>query len=155
MYISVSQAAEKWGLTTRRVRLLCAEGKISGAIQQGKLWKIPEDVVKPKDGRKKPTSMKIAVAGTGYVGLSLAVLLSQHNEVTAVDIVPEKVEKINNRISPIQDNEIEDYLANHKLNLIATTDADSAYKDVEFVIIAAPTNYDSEKNFLTPLRLKL
>lgn len=91
--------------------------------------------------------MKIAVAGTGYVGLSLAVLLAQHNEVKAVDIVPEKVEKINNKISPIQDTEIEDYLANKELNLVATMDADSAYKDAELVIIAAPTNYDPEKNF--------
>lgn len=91
--------------------------------------------------------MKIAVAGTGYVGLSLAVLLAQHNQVKAVDIVPEKVEKINNRISPIQDSEIEDYLANKPLNLVATTDGDGAYRDAEYVIIAAPTNYDSQKNF--------
>ncbi len=91
--------------------------------------------------------LKIAVAGTGYVGLSLAVLLAQHNEVVAVDIVPEKVEKINNKVSPIQDNEIEDYLANKELNLVATLDAESAYKDADFVIIAAPTNYDSQKNF--------
>lgn len=91
--------------------------------------------------------MKIAVAGTGYVGLSLAVLLAQHNQVKAVDIVPEKVEKINNRISPIQDSEIEDYLANKPLNLVATTDGDGAYRDAEYVIIAAPTNYDSRKNF--------
>jgi UDPglucose 6-dehydrogenase len=90
---------------------------------------------------------KIAVAGTGYVGLSLAVLLAQHNEVTAVDIVPEKVELINNKRSPIQDDYIEKYLAEKDLNLIATLDAESAYKDAEFVIIAAPTNYDSKKNF--------
>ncbi len=91
--------------------------------------------------------MKIAVAGTGYVGLSLATLLAQHNEVVAVDIIPEKIEKINNKISPIQDTEIEDYLANHKLNLVATLDANQAYKDADFVIIAAPTNYDPQKNF--------
>lgn len=91
--------------------------------------------------------MKIAVAGTGYVGLSLAVLLAQNNEVWAVDIVPEKVEKINNKISPIKDNEIEEYLKNKELNLIATVDAEIAYKDARFVIVAAPTNYDSEKNF--------
>ena len=91
--------------------------------------------------------MKIAVAGTGYVGLSLAVLLSQHNDVTAVDIVEEKVNKLNNRISPIQDNEIEEYLATKDLNLTATLDGMSAYKDAEYVIIAAPTNYDSQKNF--------
>lgn len=90
---------------------------------------------------------KIAVAGTGYVGLSLAVLLAQHNEVTAVDIIEEKVNKINNKISPIQDDYIEEYLAYKELNLKATLDADEAYKDAEFVIIAAPTNYDSKKNF--------
>ena len=91
--------------------------------------------------------MKIAVAGTGYVGLSLATLLAQHNEVKAVDIIPEKVELINNKKSPIQDDYIEKYLAEKKLNLVATLDAEMAYKDAEFVIIAAPTNYDSKKNF--------
>lgn len=90
---------------------------------------------------------KIAVAGTGYVGLSLAVLLAQNNQVTAVDIVPEKVEMVNNKKSPIQDEYIEKYLAEKDLNLKATTDGTSAYKDAEFVIIAAPTNYDSNKNF--------
>ncbi len=90
--------------------------------------------------------MKIAVAGTGYVGLSMAVLLSQHNQVTAVDIVPEKVEMINNRRSPIQDKEIEEYLATKDLNLVATLDGDSAYRDAQIVVIAAPTNYDSQKN---------
>ena len=99
-----------------------------------------------------PVSYKIAVAGTGYVGLSLAVLLSQHNEVTAVDIVPEKVEKINNYISPIRDEYIEKYLSEaqagtRKLNLKATTDGASAYKDADFIIVAAPTNYDPQKNF--------
>mgnify|MGYP003300973509 CR=1 FL=1 len=91
--------------------------------------------------------MKIAVAGTGYVGLSMATLLAQHHEVVAVDIIPEKVEKINNRISPIQDEYIERYFAEKELNLVATLDAESAYKDADFVIIAAPTNYDSQKNF--------
>ena len=91
--------------------------------------------------------MKIAVAGTGYVGLSIATLLAQHNEVVAVDILPEKVELINNRKSPIQDDYIEQYLAEKPLNLRATLDADSAYRDAEFVVIAAPTNYDSQKNF--------
>lgn len=91
--------------------------------------------------------MKIAVAGTGYVGLSLATLLAQHNEVKAVDIIPEKVELINNKKSPIQDNYIEKYLTEKDLNLVATLDAEMAYKDAEFVIIAAPTNYDSKKNF--------
>ena len=91
--------------------------------------------------------MKLAVAGTGYVGLSMATLLSQHNEVFAVDIIPEKVDMINRRISPIQDDYIEKYFANKELNLTATLDAEAAYKDAEFVIIAAPTNYDSQKNF--------
>jgi len=91
--------------------------------------------------------MKIAVAGTGYVGLSLAVLLAQHNKVTAVDIVPEKVDLINSKKSPIQDDYIEKYLAEKELDLTATLDGESAYKDAEFVIIAAPTNYDPKKNF--------
>ncbi len=92
-------------------------------------------------------NIKIAVAGTGYVGLSMAVLLSQHNEVYAVDIIPEKVEMINNKKSPIQDNEIEEYLANKELKLTATLDAERAYEDADFVIIAAPTNYDTVKNY--------
>ncbi|MCH5298553.1 MAG: nucleotide sugar dehydrogenase [Ruminococcus sp.] len=91
--------------------------------------------------------LKIAVAGTGYVGLSIAVLLSQHHEVKAVDIIPEKVDLINNRKSPIQDEYIEKYLAEKELDLIATLDGESAYKDADFVVIAAPTNYDSKKNF--------
>ena len=91
--------------------------------------------------------MKIAVAGTGYVGLSIAVLLAQHNEVKAVDIVPEKVDLINNKKSPIQDDYIEKYLAEKELNLEATLDAEYAYKDADFVVIAAPTNYDSKKNY--------
>ena len=92
-------------------------------------------------------SLKIAVAGTGYVGLSLATLLSQHHQVTAVDIIPEKVEKINKRISPIQDEYIEKYFAEKELDLTATLDGEKAYADADFVIIAAPTNYDSRKNF--------
>ena len=92
-------------------------------------------------------NIKIAVAGTGYVGLSLAVLLSQHHDVTAVDVVPEKVEKLNKRISPIQDEYIEKYLSEKQLNLTATLDGKSAYKDADFVVIAAPTNYDSVKNY--------
>ena len=91
--------------------------------------------------------MKIAVAGTGYVGLSMAVLLAQHNEVTAVDIIPEKVALLNARKSPIRDPEVEEYLSTRQLNLSATLDGDSAYREAEFVIIAAPTNYDSRKNF--------
>ncbi|MBQ3596046.1 MAG: nucleotide sugar dehydrogenase [Bacteroidales bacterium] len=91
--------------------------------------------------------MKITVAGTGYVGLSIATLLAQHNEVTAVDIVQERVDMVNNKISPIQDDYIEEYLKNKELNLRATIDAETGYKDAEFVVIAAPTNYDSVKNF--------
>lgn len=93
------------------------------------------------------TDLKIAVAGTGYVGLSIATLLSQHHHVTAVDIVPEKVELINNKKSPIQDEYIEKYLAEKELDLVATLDAKEAYSDADFVVIAAPTNYDSKKNF--------
>lgn len=91
--------------------------------------------------------MKIAVAGTGYVGLSISVLLAQHNKVTAVDIIPQKVDMINNKKSPIQDEYIEKYLAEKELDLTATLDAEMAYKDADFVVIAAPTNYDSQKNF--------
>ena len=97
------------------------------------------------DGRVSP--LRIAVAGTGYVGLSIATLLSQHNHVTAVDIVPEKIEMINHRKSPIQDDYIEMYLAEKDLDLTATLDAETAYKDADFVVIAAPTNYDSQKNY--------
>lgn len=93
------------------------------------------------------SDLKIAVAGTGYVGLSIATLLAQHHQVTAVDIIPEKIELINNRKSPIQDDYIEKYLAEKELNLTATLDGESAYADADYVIIAAPTNYDSKKNF--------
>ena len=96
---------------------------------------------------RKFKDLKIAVAGTGYVGLSIATLLSQHHQVTAVDIVPEKVDLINSKKSPIQDDYIEKYLAEKELNLTATLDGESAYKDADFVVIAAPTNYDSKKNF--------
>lgn len=92
-------------------------------------------------------NLKVAVAGTGYVGLSIATLLAQHHTVTAVDVIPEKVEKINNRISPIQDEYIEEYLKNKPLDLNATLDAEAAYSDADFVVIAAPTNYDSKKNY--------
>ena len=95
----------------------------------------------------KNEKMKIAVAGTGYVGLSIATLLAQHNQVTAVDIVPEKVELINQKKSPIQDEYIEEYLAHRDLDLTATLDGEAAYRDADFVVIAAPTNYDSKKNF--------
>ena len=92
-------------------------------------------------------NIKVAVAGTGYVGLSIATLLSQHHQVTAVDVIPEKVEKLNDKISPIQDDYIEKYLAEKPLNLVATLDGKSAYKDADFVVIAAPTNYDPVKNY--------
>lgn len=91
--------------------------------------------------------IKVAVVGTGYVGLSIATLLAQHHHVTAVDVIPEKVEKLNNRISPIQDDYIEKYLAEKELNLNATLDGKAAYKDADFVVIAAPTNYDPVKNY--------
>ena len=91
--------------------------------------------------------MRIAVAGTGYVGLSIAILLSQHHDVMAVDIVPEKVELINRRQSPIQDEYIEKYLSEKELNLTATLDAEAAYRAADYVVIATPTNYDSNKNF--------
>ena len=94
-----------------------------------------------------PSPLNIAVAGTGYVGLSVATLLAQHNHVTAVDIIPEKVELINNKKSPIQDDYIEKYLAEKELDLTATIDGASAYKNAEYVVIATPTNYDSQKNF--------
>lgn len=96
---------------------------------------------------EKCSPLNIAVAGTGYVGLSIATLLAQHNHVTAVDIVPEKIEMINNKKSPIQDDYIEEYLASHDLDLTATLDGESAYKNADFVVIAAPTNYDSKKNY--------
>ena len=103
-----------------------------------------EPSVKNKEMNK---DIKIAVAGTGYVGMSIATLLSQHHHVTAVDIVAEKVDKINHRLSPIVDKEIEEYLANKPLQLEATMDAAKAYSDAHFVVIAAPTNYDSKRNF--------
>ena len=96
---------------------------------------------------RKFEDLKIAVAGTGYVGMSIATLLSQHHQVTAVDVIPEKVEKINKRISPIQDEYIEKFFAEKQLNLTATLDGAAAYKDADFVVIAAPTNYDPVKNF--------
>lgn len=99
--------------------------------------------------------MKISVAGSGYVGLSLAVLLSQHNEVTVVDIIKEKVDMINRGLSPIQDDDIDHYLKNVPLNLTATLDAENAYKNAELVIVATPTNYDSEIDFLILAMLSL
>lgn len=99
--------------------------------------------------------MKIAVAGTGYVGLSIATLLAQHNEVVAVDVIPEKVDLINQKKSPIQDEYIEKYLAEKELNLRVTLDGAEAYRDAEFVVIAAPTNYDPQKNFSILIILKM
>lgn len=115
----------------------CAEIKITN-LHQGNEF--------VRSGRRKVVNRKIVIAGTGYVGLSLAVLLAQHNKVTAVDIIPEKVELINNKKSPIQDDYIEKYLVEKELDLTATLDAEKAYKNAEYVIIAAPTNYDSKKN---------
>ena len=120
-------------------------GEKGGAFFNGKEGRV--------DFRKNTIMMndfkdiKVAVAGTGYVGLSIATLLSQHHHVTAVDVIPEKVEKLNNKISPIQDDYIEKYLAEKPLNLVATLDGKSAYKDADFVVIAAPTNYDPVKNY--------
>ena len=98
--------------------------------------------------------IKIAVAGTGYVGLSIATLLSQHHHVTAVDVIAEKVKKLNGKISPIQDDYIEKYLAEKELNLVATLDGKSAYADADFVVIAAPTNYDPVKNYFDTTRVE-
>ena len=120
------------------------------SLQNGTKSFICKYIFKNRKKREKMrdfNSLKIAVAGTGYVGLSIATLLSQHHQVTAVDIIPEKVELINNKKSPIQDDYIEKYLEEKNLNLTATLDAEEAYKDADFVVIAAPTNYDSKKNF--------
>ena len=137
------------------VAWMCKHSTIHSMVMPGKRYDIGnlESYYQIKEAYKGPErkkNLKIAVAGTGYVGLSLAVLLSQHNDVTAVDIIPEKVEKINQWKSPIQDEYIEKFMAEHeerKLSLTATTDGDAAYADADFIIIAAPTNYDSQKNF--------
>lgn len=109
----------------------------------------PDEVFVDNTNNKfaSPAPLNIAVAGTGYVGLSIATLLAQHNHVTAVDIIPEKVDLINNKKSPIQDDYIEKYLAEKDLDLTATLDGEEAYKNADFVVIAAPTNYDSKKNY--------
>ena len=114
---------------------------------RGKNWRSESIRLKKDRNMRNFEDLQIAVAGTGYVGLSIATLLSQHHKVTAVDVIPEKVEKIYNRISPIQDEYIEKYFAEKELNLTATLDGASAYKDADFVVIAAPTNYDPAKNF--------
>ena len=112
------------------------------------VFNVPVYLIIMLNGKEeKMRGFRIAVAGTGYVGLSISVLLAQHNKVTAVDIIPEKVEMINNKKSPIQDDYIEKYLAEKELDLTATLDAEAAYKDADFVVIAAPTNYDGRKNF--------
>lgn len=104
---------------------------------------------------RKEKIMKIAVAGTGYVGLSIAILLAQHHQVVAVDIIPEKVELINKKKSPIQDDYIEKYLAEKELNLVATLNAEEAYENADFIVIAAPTNYDPKKIFSIHLQSRL
>ena len=114
------------------------------------IWKPSERISQKERALKNMRTfkdLKVAVAGTGYVGLSIATLLAQHHKVIAVDIVPEKIDMINNRKSPLQDEYIEKYLAEKELDLYATLDAEKAYKEADFVVIAAPTNYDSRKNF--------
>ena len=153
--ISQLQLAEKTGINRAMISKL-ESGKYMPSIEQleklEEVLKFSIDDILVDDELKqnkevKLEKMNIAVAGTGYVGLSIACLLAQHNNVKAVDIIPEKVKMINNKISPIQDEYIEDYLENRKLNLKATMDAKDAYKDADYVIIAAPTNYDPQKNY--------
>ena len=119
------------------------------ALSEALSFEPDEAFIEKKSFNDKTSSkpMNIAVAGTGYVGLSIATLLSQHNHVTAVDIIPEKVDMINNKKSPIQDEYIEKYLAEKELDLTATLDGEAAYKNADYVVIAAPTNYDSKKNY--------
>lgn len=152
--ITLKQLAELTGINRAMISRLEKEDYVPSITQLETLGKVlgfePISIfVEEKEITTKEslTAMNIAVAGTGYVGLSIATLLSQHNHVTAVDIIPEKVEMINNRKSPIQDEYIEKYLAEKELDLTATTDGASAYKNADFVIIAAPTNYDSKKNY--------
>ncbi len=130
------------GTDVDNARLVKAANTFAGLLQEGAIKENIDTLI-----MGFTEAMKIAVAGTGYVGLSIATLLSQHHEVMAVDIIPEKVDLINHKKSPIQDEYIEKYLAGKDLNLTATLDAESAYKDADFVVIAAPTNYDSKKNF--------
>ena len=151
--ISQSELAESTGINRVLIGKL-EKGEFTPSIEQfEKLCLVlglePANYFKPQKPRFKDYSgpMNIAVAGTGYVGLSLAVLLAQHNHVVAVDVIEDKVNKINNRISPIQDDYIEKYLAENKLDLVATLDGAKAYRDAEIVIIAAPTNYDAKLNF--------
>lgn len=153
--ISQAQLAEQTGINRVMISKIEHQEYIPSVIQLQALGEVLGFEVTDLFTDDKKTSSKerldrkynIAVAGTGYVGLSIATLLAQHNHVTAVDIIPEKVEMINNRKSPIQDDYIEKYLAEKDLDLTATLDGASAYRDADFVIIAAPTNYDSKKNF--------
>ena len=153
-HINQKQLAELTGINRAMISRLEKEDFTPSIAQLEKLGEILEFepismFVEEKEAVSSTTHapMNIAVAGTGYVGLSIATLLAQHNHVTAVDIIPEKVEMINNKKSPIQDEYIEKYLAEKELDLTATTDGTSAYKNADFVIIAAPTNYDSKKNY--------
>ena len=152
--ITQNQLAELTGINRSMISRLEKEDFTPSIIQLEKLGEVLEfEPVsmfiedKPVTVTESSKPLNIAVAGTGYVGLSIATLLAQHNHVTAVDIIPEKVEMINNKKSPIQDEYIEKYLAEKELDLTATTDGASAYKNADFVIIAAPTNYDSKKNY--------
>ena len=154
--ISQSDLADKTSINRAMISKIESEKYIPSIEQLEKLEEVLnftiEDILlddEQKNVSKKTNikHMNIAVAGTGYVGLSIACLLSQHNTVTAVDIIPEKVEMINNRKSPIQDDYIEDYLANKDLDLMATTDAKKAYENADYVVVAAPTNYDPQKNY--------
>lgn len=153
--ISQVQLAEKTDINRAMISKIESEKYTPSVEQLEKLEEVLkftiDDILQDDEIKKiketKLEHMNIAVAGTGYVGLSIACLLSQHNSVKAVDIIPEKVEMINNKKSPIQDDYIEDYLANKKLDLKATIDAKAAYKDADYVVVAAPTNYDPQKNY--------
>ena len=151
--LSQQQLADKTGINRAQLSRLEQEDYYPSIPQLEALGDIlgfeVEDVFINKENKKlpSPSPLNIAVAGTGYVGLSIATLLAQHNHVTAVDIIPEKVELINNRKSPIQDDYIEMYLAEKDLDLVATLDGEAAYKNADYVVIAAPTNYDSKKNY--------
>lgn len=153
MNLSQQQLADKTGINRAQLSRLEQEDYYPLIPQLESLGEVLgfelEDVFIDAEGKKlpSPSPLNIAVAGTGYVGLSIATLLAQHNHVTAVDIIPEKVDMINNRKSPIQDDYIEKYLAEKDLDLTATLDGESAYKDADYVVIAAPTNYDSKKNY--------
>ena len=153
--LSQQQLADKTGINRAQLSRLETEDYYPLIPQLEALGEVLgfelDDVFINQEGKKEklnsPSPLNIAVAGTGYVGLSIATLLAQHNHVTAVDIIPEKVDMINNRKSPIQDDYIEKYLAEKELDLTATLDGEAAYKNADFVVIAAPTNYDSKKNY--------